>query len=225
MNQTLQKRPRRPREPEPAWEIARLFPLQGHWSEEDYLDLDTNWLVEFTDGYVEVLPMPTTSHQLLVLYLRDLLKAYADRRDAGLVVTAPLKVRLRTGKFREPDVVFMKTEHADRIGEEFWEGADLVMEVVSEGSEARTRDLRKKRQDYARAGIPEYWVIDPRDKEILVLRLAGKKYVAHGKFPEGTVAPSHLLPEFRVDVTEAFKQAQRLAKKGGGPRAARRKKP
>ena len=49
---------------EPAWEVALLFPAQGEWSEDDYLWLTdhTRCLVEFTDGHVEVLPMPTDAH-------------------------------------------------------------------------------------------------------------------------------------------------------------------
>ena len=43
---------------------------------------------------------------------------------------------------REPDVLFMLKEHADRIGDDCWEGADLVMEVVSGGAEDRRRDLK-----------------------------------------------------------------------------------
>ena len=54
-------------EPEPAWDIARLFPPQGQWSEEDYFALDTNRLVELSDGFIEVLPMPTMVHQLIVV--------------------------------------------------------------------------------------------------------------------------------------------------------------
>ena len=54
---------------EPAWEIARLFPNQGGWSEQEYFDLSRgNRLVEFSDGFVEVLPMPTTTHQMIVFF-------------------------------------------------------------------------------------------------------------------------------------------------------------
>lgn len=42
------------RKGEPLWAIAQLFPYQGYWSEDDYLDLNTNHLVEFSDGYYEV---------------------------------------------------------------------------------------------------------------------------------------------------------------------------
>ena len=40
---------------EPAWDVALLFPTQGNWTEDDYLELDTNRLVEFSHGFVEVL--------------------------------------------------------------------------------------------------------------------------------------------------------------------------
>ena len=54
---------------EPAWDVARLFPNQGYWSEVEYLALNGNHLVEFSDGWVEVLPMPTMTHQLIVAWL------------------------------------------------------------------------------------------------------------------------------------------------------------
>lgn len=50
-------------DPEPAWDIARIFPRQGTCSEEEYLALETNRLVECSHGHIEKLPMPTQSHQ------------------------------------------------------------------------------------------------------------------------------------------------------------------
>jgi Uma2 family endonuclease len=181
-----------------------LFPAQGTWSEEEYLALAGNRLVEFSDGHLEVLPVPTTSHQLLVAYLYGLLLAFVTPRVLGTVVFAPLPVRLRPGKFREPDIVFLAKEHAGRIGEEYWEGADLVLEVVSTEPADRRRDLQIKRREYARAGIPEYWIVDPVAERISVLQLAGKRYAVHGEFDRGTVASSRLLEGFTVDVTEAL---------------------
>jgi Uma2 family endonuclease len=196
--------------PEPAWDIARLFPLQGSWSEEEYLALDGNRIVEFSDGYIEVPPMPTTSHQLMVVYLYGLLNAFVSRRGLGTALIAALPVRLRPEKFREPDVVFMLKKHARRIGEEFWQGADLVMEVVSGNKEDRRRDLVTKRKEYARAGISEYWIVDPREEHVIVLRLEGKRYKVHGSFSKGQAAVSVLLPGFSVNVNELF--SQRLTK-------------
>jgi Uma2 family endonuclease len=140
-------------------------------------------------------------------------------KKVGTTLFAPLPVRLWAGKFREPDVVFMHKDHADRIHEEWWDGADLVMEVVSKDAKGRRRDLVTKRREYARAGIPEYWIIDPRESRIIVLRLVGKRYEVHGEFPEGTQAASHLLRGFTVSVTEVFSRAPPGANKARKPRA------
>jgi Uma2 family endonuclease len=189
---------------EPTWEIAHLFPLQGNWTEDEYLALSTNRLVEFSDGLVEVLPMPTTSHQATLLFLLRALLAFVEPRALGTASFAGIRVRLWKGKFREPDVVFLLAQHADRIGEQFWQGADLVMEVVSGDDKDRERDLEIKPKEYARAGIPEYWIVDPQEEQITVLRLKGKKYVEHGKFGRGEQAKSALLKGFAVDVDAAL---------------------
>jgi Uma2 family endonuclease len=208
-------------QPEPTWAVAYLFPAQGQWSEEEYLALNGNQLVEFSHGSLEVLPMPTTSHQLLVAFLYGALLTFAGERDLGTVLFAPLRVRLWRGKFREPDVLFMANNHAGRIREGFWQGADLVMEVVSGEDEDRRPDLVTKRREYARAGIPEYWIVDPRDERITVLRLRGRRYVVHGEFSRGDSASSHLLPGFTVDVNETLSRQVPPPSPGKGPRKRR----
>ena len=189
-------------EHEPTWDVAQLFPPQGYWSEAEYLALDTNHLVEFSQGYVEFLPMPTLSHQLIVLFLYEALKALVSAARLGRVVVAPYKVKLWEGKYREPDVIFVKREHLPRMGEQFSLGADLVIEVVSD--QGRPRDLEIKRQEYAQAGIPEYWIVDPQLERITVLALEGSSYVVHGEFPKGAKASSKLLEGFNVNVTEVL---------------------
>lgn len=188
--------------------MARLFPAQGQWDEADYLALtaDTNRLVELCDGSVEVLPMPKTSHQRLVAYLYGLLSAFVAAGRLGTVLFAPLRVRLREGLIREPDIVFMRAQNARRIGEDFWDGADLIVEVVSGGEKDRAHDTVVKRREYARAGIPECWIVDPEEARVTVLKLAkGRKaYVVHGAHQAGGRAASALLPGFSVDVAELW---------------------
>lgn len=191
---------------EPTWDIASLFPAQGQWDEEEYLALDTNHLVEFSNKNPEVLPMPTQSHQLLVLVLFRLLERFVLQKRLGLALFAPLRIRLWPGKFREPDIVFMLNEHVDRRGEAYWRGADLVMEILS--PDDRQRDLVTKRREYAQAAIPEYWIVDGEQQSIIVLTLDGESYQVHGTFGPGQQADSMLLPGFVVDVDEVFRTAQ-----------------
>jgi Uma2 family endonuclease len=191
-------------EGEPAWEIAHLFPYQGAWTEEEYLSLSTNHLVELSDGRIEVLPTPTMSHQMIVVFLLRALLAFVEPRKLGTALVAGLPVRLWKGKIREPDIVFMLAENAKRMGERFWRGADLAMEVVSGGAKARKRDLETKAKEYARAGIAEYWIVDPKVGEITVLRLSEGQYVEHGRFGKGRKARSALLKGFSVSVDAAL---------------------
>ena len=189
----------------PTWELALLYPDQGAWSEDDYLDLDSSRLIEFTDGRLEFLPMPTKTHQWIVLFLVNALRAFVIERKLGQVVHSPFPVRIEGARFREPDVAFLLRKNRHRDGERFWDGADLVMEVVSPSNPAR--DRVKKRREYARAGVPEYWIVDPLRKAITVLALKKDAYVVHGEFGDGQVARSKLLPGFAVGVRDAL-QAQ-----------------
>ena len=187
---------------EPAWDVARLFPDQGCWSEDDYLALDTNRLVEYSDGCVEILPMPTLSHQLMVVFLCQALQSFVSARGLGTVLVAAYKVKLWEGKYREPDLIFVATEHEARLGEQFSQGADLVIEIVS--PEGCQRDLEIKRQEYAQAGIAEYWIVDPQLQQITVFALEGSTYVVHGQYSRGDDAESRLLTGFKVGVTDVL---------------------
>ena len=193
-----------PGQAEPAWEIALLFPPQGAWSDQEYLALQTNRLVEFSHGYVEVLPMPTQRHQLIVAYLYTILLAFAQRYG-GTAIFAPFRVRLWESKFREPDLMFMLPTNASRRHDNYWDGADLVVEVVS--PDDPERDLVIKRQEYAQAGIREYWIVDPQAEHIIVLKLENDHYAEHSQFGHGAKATSVLLEGLQIDVDGVFASA------------------
>ncbi|HHH42319.1 MAG TPA: Uma2 family endonuclease [Chloroflexi bacterium] len=106
---------------------------------------------------------------------------------------------------REPDIAVMLAEHAHRRHEQYWEVPDLVVEVVS--PENRRHDLETKRREYAQAGIPEYWIVDPQEEQITVLTLEGERYTVHGTFGRGTVARSALLSGFEVAVDDVWDAA------------------
>ncbi len=190
--------------PQPAWEVAFLFPSQGEWSENDYLGLDTNRLVELVNGNLEVLPMPTYEHQLIVWYLAEVLRAFISRQHPGTVVFAPMPMRIRPKTFREPDVAYVPAGLGAKPRDKQLMGASLVMEVVSEDDKSHKRDYQEKRSDYAELGVPEYWIVDPYAERITVLILDASQYRIHGEFAPGLMAYSQLLPGFAVDVSAVF---------------------
>jgi hypothetical protein len=76
--------------PEPAWEVAKLFPNQGQWSELEYLELNGNRLIEFTQGYIEVLGIPTDLHQAIVAALFEALLLFVrPALGNGAICAAP----------------------------------------------------------------------------------------------------------------------------------------
>ena len=190
---------------EPVWDIAKLFPAQGTWSEQVYLALDTNRLVEFSNGYIEVLDMPSQKHQFSVMQLLFMLRLYFRIGVvAGTYIVSPMKAKLWDGKFREPDLMVMLAENAERRHDLFWERPDLIVEVVS--PDDPKRDLETKRREYAMAGIPEYWIVNPLNETVTVLTLEGSRYVASGVYGRGEMAESVLLEGFSAEVTEVFSQ-------------------
>jgi Uma2 family endonuclease len=186
--------------------LQQVAPRQGQWRDEDYLWLTdcTSRRIELTDGHVEVLPMPTDEHQSMVAHLYEVLRDFLRDRG-GKVLFAPLRIRIREGKFREPDLVLVRDAGDPRRLSRFWLGADLAIEIVSpDGPE---RDLVDKRRDYAEARIPEYWIVDPRTETLTVLALRGAAYVEHGVFPRGARAVSASFDGLTADVSAVFDAA------------------
>ena len=191
---------------QPAWRMALLFPPQGSWTEQEYLALDAGRQIEFDRGCVEVLDLPTKEHQRLVRFLFLLMNALATNRRLGEVFFAPLPIRLWNQKYREPDLIFVK--HGREDFGKYPNGADLVIEIVSDSPIDRKRDLETKVVEYEMAGIQEYWVVDPQQKIVLVHQLVHSKYVVES-FTLGQTSNSSVLDGFSVDVAELFGAGQR----------------
>ncbi|MBA3312700.1 MAG: Uma2 family endonuclease [Planctomycetaceae bacterium] len=195
---------------EPTWEVARLFPRQGHWTIEEYLSLEATGgcLVEFVDGVLEFPKMPKRMHQRIVRYLMRVIEKVIGAGVGGEVLDAPFPVYVEPSRYREPDIVYQRPGRPDADAD-YADGADLVIEVVSDDVGDRKRDLVTKRAEYAQAGIPEYWIVDPETRTIHVLTLDGVEpggaYRVHGDFKAGETASSVLLDGFAVSVDEVFK--------------------
>ena len=194
----------------PTWELADEFPYQGSWTEDEYLRREFDGFVEFDTGVLEFLPMPSIAHQETVLSLYRQIDDFVRAGRLGKTLVAPVRVRTVNlpdeVKHREPDVCFLRRGRFDRERENFWETADLVVEVVS--PDDPDRDWVKKRAEYAAAGIPEYWIADPRDGSLTVFALpeGWTKYRRAGRYAAGDTAASVLLEGLTVDVAACFDQ-------------------
>ncbi len=186
-----------------AIEVANLYPPQGEWTEEDYFSLpDTNRYVELSEGRLIMPPHPTNSHQVALQNFFLQLHNFVRNHKLGTVRIAPLPVRLWPGKIREPDIFFVSKEHSNRISEKVYGVPDLVVEVISPGTEKT--DRVEKFSEYARAGVREYWLIDPGERNVEVYSLRGDRYTLLGKYDPSQTATSKLLQGFYVKVGELF---------------------
>ena len=113
--------------------LEEILPRQGQWSEQEYLVLTDHRtrLIEFTDGFLDVLPMPTDKHQAILGFLYTAFLSFIEPRG-GKVRFSPLRLRIRPGKFREPDLLLLHSAADSRRQNQYWLGADLALEVVSD---------------------------------------------------------------------------------------------
>ncbi len=121
------------------------------WADEDTL-------AEWVDGEVVMYSPASDRHQDISGFLESVLRPFVVGRQLGAVRSAPFQMKLEQG--REPDLLFVATEHLKRLKATYLDGpADLVIEIVS--PESLARDRGEKFLEYAQGGVPEYWLIDP----------------------------------------------------------------
>ncbi|HKZ85439.1 MAG TPA: Uma2 family endonuclease [Anaerolineae bacterium] len=170
------------------------------WTEEEYLLFanDQNALIELSDGKVVIHEMPTPQHQAVVLNIAARLREQAE----GRTLVAPVPVQLWPGKMREPDVMFFKADHLSRIQEHFAGVPDLVVEVLSPST--RSVDLGEKMDEYARAGIPEYWIVEIDAKNVSIYVLRGASYVLANRVRSGETVQSATMANLFLQVDEMF---------------------
>ena len=182
------------------------LPAQGQWSYDDYARLpDDGCRYEVIRGELYMAPAPRPLHQRVIIRLSFFLEAYLEERKLGTAFAAPIDVILprKLGNPVQPDLLFIRSERRRIIGELNIQGApDLVMEVLSPSNPAHDRSL--KHELYAEAGVPEYWIIDPRARTVEIFVLRGAAYQLLGRFGEGESARSDLLDGFAIDVDGIF---------------------
>lgn len=117
---------------------------------------------EWVKGEVVELMPPTERHQEFSMWLGSLLYFFVRFKHLGKVLAAPFEMKLDViPSSRQPDIIVTLTTSAGRMdGKRLNGAADLAVEIISDDSV--TRDRRDKFAEYARSGVSEYWIIDPR---------------------------------------------------------------
>lgn len=176
----------------------------GGWTLERYLQEAPEQLIwEFTRGEVIMYSPATAEHQDLVGFLYRLAAGYCESRGWGKVLTGPAAVQLQPDVVREPDLFVLPPEEVPRAkGTPLKACPALVVEVVSPST--RMIDFKEKAEDYALAEIPEYWVVDPQQKEVVVHRLEPQSKRFHMERVSSGKVESRVIPGFWVEAGWLF---------------------
>jgi Uma2 family endonuclease len=179
---------------------------------DDFLSFpDDGQRHELIDGEHYVTPSPATVHQRLVTDLVIELGTYLRAQRLGQVFAAPFDVVLSVHDVVEPDLLVVLDEQLDVLTAQHVRGAPaIVIEILSPGTRARDETL--KRDLYARAGVREYWMVDPDARAIRVCRwpAAGQPGpVTDLAAAAGDALTSPLLPGFALEVAGLFAESAR----------------
>ena len=189
------------RPPRALTDAAGDPPQGARMTREDFLSRRFENRAEWVDGRLDYLPMPRSLHARLAAKAFILLYEHLKgvKPDA---ILAGMSLRVWCGRrYREPDAALLLDPDDPREQPEEWLGADLVVEVVS--PDDPDRDYSAKREDYAAAGVREYWIVDPRaptpgdprGRTVTVLILEDGAY-RERVYREGETAAGELLPGF-----------------------------
>lgn len=156
---------------------------------------------EIIEGDEFMTPAPNPHHQTVLFKIARRLGDHAEARKLGRVFVAPTDVVLSDHDIVEPDVFFIVQKRLSIIGLNNIQGApDLVIEILSPSTTAQDRG--PKLALYERAGVLEYWIVDPVAKTLEIREFGSPRRMR--AYKEGQSFESALLPGLTVEIGDIF---------------------
>jgi Uma2 family endonuclease len=170
----------------------------------DYLRFPEDGLRhEIINGEHYVTASPATRHQRISRNLLYLIQSYLERHPIGEVFSAPFDALLSDVDIVVPDLLFLSNERARFLTSKNLQGPpDLVIEILSPSTSARDRTL--KHDLYERAGVQEYWLVDPEQDRVEVFRRSGASFGDPVLVGRTGVITTPLLPDFALPLHRVF---------------------
>jgi len=178
-------------------------PIEHQLTQRDLDDTpDDGNRYEVIDGELHVSPFPTPAHQRVIAALVSLLRSHVRPRALGEVFPAGLKVVLDEPSGVGPDLVYVAQPRLENMREDGYYGApDLLVEVLSSKPGL---DRFVKFRKYARAGVPHYWIVDPRERRLDAYRLDGGQYALEAELAGEVTFEPALFPGLLIPLAELW---------------------
>jgi Uma2 family endonuclease len=183
--------------------MATAMPLSAplRMTFEEFLEWGDGIRAEWVSGEVEVMRPVSREHQLIGGFLFTVLRSFVEARQSGEVFDQTFVMKLGPGQLsgREPDVMFVAKAGLSRLRDTYLDGpAELVVEIVS--PESITRDRQIKPAEYEQAGVREYWLIDPLEREAKFYQLQADGRYALATVTEEGIYRSVVLEGLWIDI-------------------------
>ena len=196
--------------------MATLKPRTGiQLSVEEFMELPDTFdkrKMELDEGELYIMPRRRTGHQFLqarmLLHTGDYLDEFDDP-PAQVFHDVIVALLLESRILYSPDLVVILRGGRATVTDRMVEGVpDIVLEILSSD---RRRDLVRKRQVYAEAGVLEYWIFDPRADTATMLELRDGQYVERAVLTADDTLTTPLLPGLAIPLTDVFRHRRRPA--------------
>ncbi len=185
--------------------------IEDVYTYADYMERDEGERVEIINGDLCMMSTPSTLHQQISAALMFQLMSYLNGKKCQ-AIAAPFAVRLFERHDDKPENVYTVVEpdisvicDADKLDEKGCKGApDMVIEILSPSS-AR-HDKLTKFNLYQRAGVPEYWIVDPVYKTVQVFLLEDGKYTRSEDYFTEDRIKVHALKDCIIELDKIFRE-------------------
>lgn len=179
------------------------------YSYADYQGWDEGERLELIDGEIFVMsPAPSRKHQQVLRELSTAFSIFLRDKDCEAFF-APFDVRLLTENKEEDDITNVVQPdlaiicELEKLDEKGCNGApDMIIEILSPSSVKL--DRWKKYQLYEKAGVKEYWIVDPNNESVEVHLLTGEQYKFQGVFTKGDTISVDTLSGLNLDLNQIF---------------------
>ncbi len=184
----------------PLRETAKLYTYA------DYLKLPEDGIrYEIIAGELFMSPAPILGHQLTIGRLHVAIANFLDKKPLGEIFLSPTDVVLSQINILQPDLVFVAREKFEILTRENIQGApDLVVEVLSHGTEKRDRE--EKLAQYSRFEVQEYWMVNHEQQWVEVWRREGGELIFHKRLEHNQILTTPLLPGLKIRLAKIFRQ-------------------
>lgn len=158
---------------------------------------------EIIDGDHFMSPAPSTKHQTVSRHLQFQLYSQLELTGRGKVFNAPTDVELTTHDIVQPDLIVILKANERIIKPKRIRGIpDCCIEIVSESNPAYDRIL--KLEMYQRAGVPEYWLVDPDEETIEIHSMQDQRGYSRRVVREGSLS-LNVMPDVQVEIDKIWR--------------------